>query len=145
MRERGGEESRLEEWLKSYGISRETNSVKGAADHVQRIRNTNQERAEDFKFTFKIGTEKSKREAYIMQKRVDEEKAEREVRFQQQQGKSRENKVEKKTTEIEAEGEVIVAGEPMAEGSGSPPKESRESCVSAGACEVVSTIAQVNH
>ena len=108
--------------------------MKGAADHVQRIRNADQERAKNFKFTFKIGTEKSKREAYIMQKRVDEEKAEREIKFQQQQGLSRKNKVEKKSVETEADGreagevEVKVVWEPMTEGSGSPPKESREGC-----------------
>ena len=30
--------SRLEEWLRAYGITRDTSKVKGAADHIERVR-----------------------------------------------------------------------------------------------------------
>ena len=30
--------SRLEEWLESYGITRETQEVRGATEHVGRVR-----------------------------------------------------------------------------------------------------------
>ena len=54
-REEGG--SKLEEWLRAYGITRETGEVKGVENHIRRFGNN--ERAEGYKFTFKLGTEKS--------------------------------------------------------------------------------------
>ena len=44
MKGGGKEKSRLEEWLESYGISRATREVKGAEQHIKRLREGTSER-----------------------------------------------------------------------------------------------------
>ena len=60
------EKSRLQEWLVSYGISRETREIRGAEEHISRLRGNTLEgsiAAEGFKFTFKKVTQEVRKQA----------------------------------------------------------------------------------
>ena len=71
--------SRLEEWLKSYGITNQTKEVKGAEKHIQRLRQGNTEIEKNgFKFTFKKDTDRVQYQAEDLIKMAEEKRRARE-------------------------------------------------------------------
>ena len=101
---------RLREWIRAYGISEKTATIKGADRHVERLRGQKGDKIEKerggFTFTFKKVQERMKEEARGVVKIGEERKRKREEDFREMERKNK-IRTENRETIKEGKGDII--------------------------------------